>query len=84
LDGPTFIPGFCVFSLHPNDFGVSNGLRPPSTTERHHRLARNGSLSASDWLGSDQTFACYVLTTGGHKIQNSVKGIGHGPLATVR
>ena len=43
-----------------------------------------GPLTASDWLGSDQTFACYVLTTDGHKIHTSVKGLGGKDLATVR
>jgi hypothetical protein len=39
-----------------------------------------GPASGSDWLGSDQTYACYALVTGADKIRGSVKGIGSGPL----
>ena len=38
-----------------------------------------GPKSASDWLGSDQTFGCYVLAATG-KIVGSVKGLGGKPL----
>ncbi|MGC9668184.1 septum formation family protein [Planosporangium sp. 12N6] len=39
-----------------------------------------GPTSAGDWLGSDQTFACYALVIGDDKLRGSVKGIGTGPL----
>jgi hypothetical protein len=39
-----------------------------------------GPTSASDWLGSDQTYACYALVTGAEKLRGSVKGVGAGPL----
>jgi hypothetical protein len=39
-----------------------------------------GPASASDWLGSDQMFACYALVTGTEKLRGSLKGIGTGPL----
>jgi hypothetical protein len=38
-----------------------------------------GPKSASDWLGSDQTFGCYVLAGTG-KLVGSVKGLGTKPL----
>jgi hypothetical protein len=34
-----------------------------------------GPTTAGDWLGSDQTFACYVLATEG-RLRGSVKGLG--------
>jgi len=39
-----------------------------------------GPTNQSDWLGSDQTFACYSLTTGSEQLKGSVKGLGSGPL----
>jgi hypothetical protein len=39
-----------------------------------------GPVTAADWLGSDQTFACYTLATGGRTIRGSVKGLGLGDL----
>jgi hypothetical protein len=39
-----------------------------------------GPTTASDWLGSDQTYACYALTTGAAKLRGSLKGVGTGPL----
>jgi hypothetical protein len=39
-----------------------------------------GPTTASDWLGSDQTYACYALVTGAEKLRGSLKGIGTGPL----
>ena len=38
-----------------------------------------GPTSAADWLGSDQTFACYLLTSNG-KLHGTVKGLGTNPL----
>lgn len=38
-----------------------------------------GPTKASDWLGSDQVFACYVLSTK-DKLRGSVKGLGTKPL----
>lgn len=38
-----------------------------------------GPKSASDWLGSDQTFGCYVLAATGTLV-GSVKGLGAKPL----
>jgi Septum formation len=39
-----------------------------------------GPTSGADWLGSDQTYACYALASGADKLRGSVKGIGSGPL----
>ncbi len=39
-----------------------------------------GPTSGADWLGSDQTYACYALVTGADKLRGSIKGIGSGPL----
>jgi hypothetical protein len=39
-----------------------------------------GPTSSSDWLGSDQTYACYALVTGAEKLRGSVNGIATGPL----
>jgi Septum formation len=39
-----------------------------------------GPLTASDWLGSDQTFACYALALGGRKLRGSIKGLGQRDL----
>ncbi|GAA1802967.1 hypothetical protein GCM10009835_22310 [Planosporangium flavigriseum] len=44
------------------------------------RAAYVGPTSANDWLGSDQTFACYAMVAGAEKLRGSVKGIGAGPL----
>jgi hypothetical protein len=44
------------------------------------RPAYVGPTNGSDWLGSDQTYACYAMATGGEKLTRSVKGIGSGPL----
>jgi hypothetical protein len=44
------------------------------------RAAYVGPTSASDWLGSDQTFTCYTMVTGADRLRGSVKGIGPGPL----
>jgi hypothetical protein len=39
-----------------------------------------GPTTAGDWLGSDQTYACYTLATGTQKLRATVKGVGAGPL----
>nr|WP_240943229.1 septum formation family protein [Planosporangium thailandense] len=39
-----------------------------------------GPTSTGDWLGSDQTYACYALVTDGQRLRGSVKGLGPGPL----
>lgn len=39
-----------------------------------------GPTTGSDWLGSDQTYACYALVTGAGKLRGSIKGIGSGAL----
>jgi hypothetical protein len=44
------------------------------------RPAYVGPLSAGDWLGSDQTFACYAMATGAEVLSRSVKGLGTAPL----
>jgi hypothetical protein len=44
------------------------------------RSAYVGPTSASDWLGSDQTYTCYTLATAAAKLRGSVKGIAAGPL----
>jgi hypothetical protein len=41
------------------------------------RTAYVGPTSGADWLGSDQTFACYAMATG---LKGTVKGLGGGPL----
>ena len=41
------------------------------------RTAYVGPTSGADWLGSDQTFACYAMSAG---LKGSVKGLGTGPL----
>ena len=38
-----------------------------------------GPKTAGDWLGSDQTFACYLLSSG-RKLSATVRGLGAGPL----
>jgi putative regulator of septum formation len=38
-----------------------------------------GPTKAADWLGSDQVFSCYVLSTR-DKLRGSVKGLGTKPL----
>lgn len=43
------------------------------------RPAYVGPLTASDWLGSDQTFACYAMAAQG-RLRGSVKGLGGAPL----
>lgn len=43
---PTFIPGFCVFVLHPNRSGVSPHSSTIDYTPPHH-VRRKGSASAS-------------------------------------
>jgi hypothetical protein len=43
------------------------------------RVGYVGPTTASDWLGSDQTFACFVLSTQG-RLRGSVKGLATGPL----
>ncbi|HTJ37392.1 MAG TPA: septum formation family protein [Dactylosporangium sp.] len=37
-----------------------------------------GPKTASDWLGSDQTFACYLMSP--KPLKATVKGLGKGPL----
>jgi hypothetical protein len=44
------------------------------------RIGYVGPTSSSDWLGSDQTFACYSLSTGAEKLRGSLKGLGSAPL----
>jgi Septum formation len=44
------------------------------------RAAYVGPTTGGDWLGSDQTYACYAMVTGGGPVRGSVKGIGAGPL----
>jgi hypothetical protein len=44
------------------------------------RTAYVGPTSGADWLGSDQTFACYAMSTTPAKLKGSVKGLGAGPL----
>lgn len=44
------------------------------------RIGYVGPTSASEWIGSDQAFACYSLITGTEKLRGPVKGLGSGPL----
>jgi Septum formation len=44
------------------------------------RPAYVGPVTASDWLGSDQTYACYAVVAGEGTLTGSVKGIGSGGL----
>ena len=44
------------------------------------RTAYVGPTSGADWLGSDQTFACYAMSTTPDRLKGSVKGLGTGPL----
>jgi hypothetical protein len=39
-----------------------------------------GPTTLRAWQGSDQTFACYALTTAADKLRGSVKGLGSGAL----
>lgn len=41
-----------------------------------------GPTSAAEWLGSDQTFGCYVLAVSG-RLRGSLKGLGTKPLPSV-
>ena len=43
------------------------------------RAGAVGPSSASDWLGSDQTYSCYVMVNNG-KLTATVKGLGLKPL----
>lgn len=39
-----------------------------------------GPTNGRDWLGSDQTYACYAVVGAGRTVGRTVKGIGTGPL----
>jgi hypothetical protein len=41
-----------------------------------------GPSSGPEWLGSDQTFACYLLSVQG-RLKGSVKGLGNRPLPSI-
>jgi len=41
--------------------------------------AHVGPATASEWLGSDQTFACYAMASAG-RLRGSVKGLADRPL----
>jgi hypothetical protein len=43
------------------------------------RAAYVGPASAADWLGSDQTFACYAMAVDG-RLRGSLKGLAGRPL----
>jgi hypothetical protein len=44
------------------------------------RGAYVGPTTSRDWLGSDQTYACYAVVKTGTTLTRTVKGIGSGPL----
>jgi hypothetical protein len=52
---------------------------PATGTRDDLSAASVGPKTASDWLGSDQTFACYVLAKDG-KVRGSVRGLGSASL----
>jgi hypothetical protein len=58
--------------------GLSHLGLPPDGTRPDLRAAYVGPTTAADWLGSDQTFACYLMAEG--KLRGSVKGIAGAPL----
>jgi hypothetical protein len=39
-----------------------------------------GPSTAGDWLGSDQTYACYAIPTGTEPLTRTIKALGSGPL----